>query len=89
MLSRLAERGAVVKSPGSGKSVLYSASERLFNIYYLMRREVDATDLDDVYLEQTDDEFADPVSADTPSTGAAAVVVEKAEVVQTDVTPTT
>jgi hypothetical protein len=38
MLSRLAERGSVVKSPGSGKSVLYSASERLFNIYYLMRR---------------------------------------------------
>jgi tetratricopeptide (TPR) repeat protein len=38
MLSRLAERGAVVRSPGSGKSVLYSASERLFNIYYLMRR---------------------------------------------------
>lgn len=38
MLARLAERGSVVKSPGSGKSVLYSASERLFNIYYLMRR---------------------------------------------------
>lgn len=38
MLSRLAERGSVIKSPGSGKSVLYSASERLFNIYYLMRR---------------------------------------------------
>ena len=29
-------------------------------IYYLMRREVDATELDDVYLEQIDDEFADP-----------------------------
>jgi hypothetical protein len=29
-------------------------------IYYLMRREVDATELDDVYLEQTDDEFAEP-----------------------------
>ena len=38
MLSRLAERGAVIKSPGSGKQALYSASERLFNIYYLMRR---------------------------------------------------
>jgi tetratricopeptide (TPR) repeat protein len=38
MLSRLAERGSVIKSPGAGKSVLYSASERLFNIYYLMRR---------------------------------------------------
>jgi tetratricopeptide (TPR) repeat protein len=38
MLSRLAERGAVIKSAGTGKSALYSASERLFNIYYLMRR---------------------------------------------------
>jgi hypothetical protein len=35
-------------------------------IYYLMRREVDATDLDDVYLEQMDDEFADPISSDGP-----------------------
>jgi tetratricopeptide (TPR) repeat protein len=38
MLSRLTERGAVIKSPGFGKTALYSASERLFNIYYLMRR---------------------------------------------------
>ncbi|MDA9537742.1 hypothetical protein ACM41_16550 [Bradyrhizobium sp. CCBAU 21362] len=38
MLSRLTERGAVIKSPGYGKTALYSASERLFNIYYLMRR---------------------------------------------------
>jgi tetratricopeptide (TPR) repeat protein len=38
MLSRLTERGAVIKSAGTGKSALYSASERLFNIYYLMRR---------------------------------------------------
>lgn len=38
MLLRLAERGAVIKSAGTGKSALYSASERLFNIYYLMRR---------------------------------------------------
>jgi len=28
-------------------------------IYYLMRQEVDATDLDDVYLEQSDEEFGD------------------------------
>jgi hypothetical protein len=35
-------------------------------IYYLMRREVDATDLDDVYLEQVDDEFADPITPDAP-----------------------
>jgi hypothetical protein len=35
-------------------------------IYYLMRQEVDATDLDDVYLEQADDEFADPAAAPAP-----------------------
>jgi tetratricopeptide (TPR) repeat protein len=38
MLSRLSERGAVVKNTGYGKAALYSATERLFNIYYLMRR---------------------------------------------------
>lgn len=37
-LNRLAERGMVEKSPGPGRSILYYASERLFNIYYLMRR---------------------------------------------------
>jgi len=36
-------------------------------IYYLMRREVDATELDDVYLEQIDDEFAEPTPAVSPS----------------------
>jgi hypothetical protein len=41
-------------------------------IYYLMRREVDATDLDDVYLEQIDDEFADPIVADAPAPEPAA-----------------
>ena len=38
---------------------LYFSSSTI--IYYLMRREVDATGLDDVYLEPSDDEFADPV----------------------------
>ena len=28
-------------------------------IYYLMRREVDATEMDDVYLEETDEDFGD------------------------------
>jgi len=37
MLSRLADRGAVTKD-GTAKATVYSASERLFNIYYLMRR---------------------------------------------------
>ena len=46
-------------------------------IYYLMRREVDATDLDDVYLELVDDEFADPAMPDSPleSTPAASETV--------------
>ncbi len=43
-------------------------------IYYLMRREVDATEMDDVYLEQVDDEFAEPstaaANADAESPGA-------------------
>jgi hypothetical protein len=47
-------------------------------IYYLMRREVDATDLDDVYLEHPDDEFADPITDDVvpPTNGDAATVSE-------------
>jgi hypothetical protein len=36
-------------------------------IYYLMRREVDATEMDDVYLEQPEEDFAE-----TPATAAAA-----------------
>ena len=32
-------------------------------IYYLMRREVDATELDDVYVEETDDEIEEPAAA--------------------------
>ncbi len=40
-------------------------------IYYLMRHEVDATELDDVYLEQTDEDFSDGVSS-APSTTAGA-----------------
>jgi hypothetical protein len=31
-------------------------------IYYLMRREVDATELDDVYVEDTEDDFGDAVA---------------------------
>ncbi len=41
-------------------------------IYYLMRREVDATELDDVYLEETEDEFGDAaVTAPRPGEGMA------------------
>jgi hypothetical protein len=32
-------------------------------IYYLMRREVDATEMDDVYLEETDEDFGDTLAA--------------------------
>lgn len=34
-------------------------------IYFLLRREVDATELDDVYVEDTDDDFGDTVTAGT------------------------
>ena len=38
-------------------------------IYFLMRHEVDATEMDDVYLEQADDEFAEatPTMSMSPS----------------------
>jgi tetratricopeptide (TPR) repeat protein len=38
MLGRLTDRGSVVKLPGKGRAATYHAAERLFNIYYLMRR---------------------------------------------------
>ena len=38
MLTRLTDRGAVIKEPGLGRTAIYVAAERLFNIYYLMRR---------------------------------------------------
>src|SRR5262249_37749956 len=38
MLARLSDRGAVIKGTGQGRAALYFAAERLFNIYYLMRR---------------------------------------------------
>jgi hypothetical protein len=44
-------------------------------IYYLMRREVDATEMDDVYVEQLDEEFTEtpaaPTSAATSAPAAA------------------
>jgi tetratricopeptide (TPR) repeat protein len=38
MLAQLTDRGAVIKEPGHGRTAIYYAAERLFNIYYLMRR---------------------------------------------------
>lgn len=66
-------------------------------IYYLMRREVDATELDDVYVEETEDEFGDPmtsaadVAADKTGTGATATGAAAATVPGTapSATPTT
>jgi hypothetical protein len=45
-------------------------------IYYLMRREVDATELDDVYLEQSEDEFMEPATATVTSTTTTVVTTE-------------
>ncbi len=36
------------------------------NIYYLLRRKIDATDLDDVYVEEITEEEAAPAEAETP-----------------------
>lgn len=51
-------------------------------VYYLMRREVDATELDDVYVEQSDDDFAEPLTA-APGTTAVAVATSEKVVIAT------
>jgi hypothetical protein len=49
-------------------------------IYYLMRREVDATELDDVYLEQADEDFGPGAApADTAPAPAGATAVTPTE----------
>ena len=47
-------------------------------IYYLMRHEVDATELDDVYLEQSDEDFADATAPPTTITQAPPAPAEPA-----------
>jgi hypothetical protein len=47
-------------------------------IYYLMRHEVDATELDDVYLEQSDEDFADATAPPTTITQAPPPAAEPA-----------
>ena len=42
-------------------------------IYCLMRREVDATELDDVYVEETEDEFGEPAPVTTTAAHEAAL----------------
>jgi len=39
LLLRLIERGAVVEVKGTGRSKMYQVAERMYNIYYLMRRQ--------------------------------------------------
>ena len=53
-------------------------------IYYLMRHEVDATELDDVYLEQSEEDFAD---ATAPPATVSAVVTETATTTTTSSGP--
>jgi tetratricopeptide (TPR) repeat protein len=38
LLRRLVERGMVMEADGQGRAKLYQVSERMYNIYYLMRR---------------------------------------------------
>jgi tetratricopeptide (TPR) repeat protein len=38
LLGRLVGRGAVVEAPGKGRTKRYQVAERMYNIYYLMRR---------------------------------------------------
>jgi hypothetical protein len=40
-------------------------------IYYLLRKDVDATDMDDVYLEETEDDFAEQPAPAAPANQAA------------------
>jgi hypothetical protein len=51
-------------------------------IYYLMRREVDATELDDVYVEETDEDLADRSPSAPTIEGATAIATETVVVVQ-------
>ncbi len=57
-------------------------------IYYLMRHEVDATEMDDVYLEQSDEDFGEsgPVTvASASDTGGVSSVVAPARIETMDV----
>lgn len=43
LLRRLMERGAVVEANGKGRAKLYQVAERMYNVYYLMRKRGDAS----------------------------------------------
>jgi hypothetical protein len=50
-------------------------------IYYLMRREVDATELDDVYLEQSEEEFGEGAAGGVPGGVAVTTTTTTTEVI--------
>jgi len=56
-------------------------------IYYLMRQEVDATELDDVYLEQTDEDFAETPAGVSPTPESTEPVTEVTATIITQGTP--
>ena len=56
-------------------------------IYYLMRREVDATELDDVYVEETEDDLDEPAPPTAAAAGNTATVVTGATTVRIEETP--
>lgn len=63
-------------------------------IYYLMRKEVDATEMDDVYVEQKDEEVTEPAAAPAaPAAEAAATpgatVAPASPVIETPAAPAT
>jgi hypothetical protein len=55
-------------------------------IYYLMRHEVDATELDDVYLEQSEEDFADATAPPATATATPVVATTPASSPATSVT---
>lgn len=48
-------------------------------IYFLMRREVDATEMDEVYVDQPEDMLPESPKADAPAAGAPAIEAKPAE----------
>jgi hypothetical protein len=58
-------------------------------IYYLMRREVDATELEDVYVEESEDEFADTAGAGAAGGGGGGGTPAATNIVTTTVSSTT
>jgi len=58
-------------------------------IYLLMRREIDATEMDEVYLEQAEEEFGNPVPGGEPAVDGEMVVVEAVATQTTSQSPPT